>query len=769
MSIVGILLGLLIGAAVALSVVQLLARSGHRELVVPQELSLEGSRFRALVEGSSDLIALVAGDGTLLYSSPSITTVLGYPPSYNIGQEIWHLLHPDDLSDAWTALTRTVEGHDEQEGTEFRLRHADGTWRWMEARGTNRTSDPAVRGVVVVCRDITERKLFEHRLEEGAARASQILDATSDAIVVLNESGQVVLFNKAAQTTFGYGADEIRGKAFADLFAPRALGSGGPAAKLEAALRPDASGAEIHVVQMRRGNGEEFTAELTRSMGQLGKRWVNVLVVRDVSPRMAIQQALVEAEQKLRQAFESSPIATLIIGEDGQVNESNQAAKDLFDLSEDQLDSMSVHDLTERDSLPEVERAIRDLLLKKTEISRFDAFVRAGGREPIPSRWQLARLGGVIGARRGKRQLVCQIEDLRREASRTRALADAERRFESAFEAAPVGMTLVDFAERRVFVNAALKGLLGEADSGDRDDLVEALCGPTQIDRRAFASLIGAASVETFESDLGRLCDGQIAEFKFEEALVHSSGREIPAMIGVSLVRDDSGEPYYLIAQVEDMTEQKRRESDLAKAATHDALTGLANRALFVERLGQAIARSARHGSGVAVLFCDLDNLKSVNDRFGHSVGDEVLATLAFSISQAVRTEDLVARFGGDEFVVLCEDLAGESEACVVAQRIVTAVARGADVSVGHLDTAITVGIAVVGEHERPGQAIRRSDMAMYRGKRAGGNRYEIAQAHGSLADQSIDEARFGSHPGIGRNVDLGDVTRDLGTSSENP
>lgn len=771
MSITGILLGLLIGAAVALAVVQLIARSGHRELVVPEEPRLEGSRFQALVEGSSDLIALIAGDGTLLYSSPSITAILGYPPSYNIGQEIWHLLHPDDLNEAWAALTRTVEGRDrdELEGTELRLRHADGTWRWIEARGMNRINDPAVRGVVVVGRDVTGRKAFEHRLEEGAARASQILDATRDAIVVLNESGHVALFNKAAQTAFGYEADEIRGRAFAELFAPRAAGPGGPGAKLEAALKPGVSGAEIHVVQMCRSNGEEFTAELTRSMGRLGQRWVNVLVVRDVSPRMAIQEALIEAEQTLRSVFEASPTPTLICDEDGQVTESNEAARGFFGLPEDELESKNICDLVNPDSLAEIETAIHDLLKKKAELVGAEVETCGISGELTPSRWKMARLDGVIGARKRERQLVCQIEDLSQESARTEALIDAERRFETAFEAAPVGMTLVDFAERRVFVNGALRGLLGEDDSANRDDLVDAVCGPGQIDRRAFASLIGAASVEAFEVDLDRLCRGEISEFKVEESLVHSSGREIPAVIGVSLVRDDSGEPYYLIAQVEDMTEQKRRESELAKAATHDALTGLANRALFVERLGQAIARGTRHGLGVAVLFCDLDKLKAVNDRFGHAVGDEVLAVLAFTISQAVRTEDLVARFGGDEFVVLCEDLAGESEACVVAERIVNAVANGVDVSVGHLDAAITVGIAVVGGHERPGQIIRRADMAMYHGKQAGGNRYELAQAHGSLADQSIDEARFGSQPGIERNVDFEEIAKDFGAPLENP
>lgn len=771
MSITGILSGLLIGAAIALLTVQLLARTGYRELVVPEAQQLELSRFQAIVEGSSDLIVLIAGDGTLLYASPSITSILGYPPSYNIGQEVWHLLHPDDLNEAWGALTRTVGGRDSDvlKGTELRLRHADGTWRWFEVRGTNRINDPAVRGVVVVGRDITDRKLFEHRLEEGAARASQILDATRDAIIVLNESGQIVLFNKSAQTTFGYDAGEIHGTAFSDLLAPRVLGSGGSRSRVEAVLKPNASGAETHIVQMCRSNGEEFTAELTRRVGKLGQRWVNVLVVRDVSPRMAIQEALIEAEQTLRSVFESSPTPTLICGADGKVNESNEAARGVFGLSESELESMNLCDLVGRESQTEIETAICNLLKTDSETASVEVDVCGISGNLTPSRWKLARLEGVIGARKGTRQLVCQVVPLPQDSTPSEAMIDAERRFATAFEAAPVGMALVDFSERRVFVNGALRRLLGDDESGNRDDLVEALCSSGRIDRRAFASLIGAASVEAFEMDLSRLCRGEISEFKFEESLVHSSGHEIPAAIGASLVRDDSGDPYYLIVQVEDMTAQKRRESELARAATHDVLTGLANRALLVERLGQALARGERHGSGVAVLFCDLDNLKAVNDRFGHSIGDEVLAALAFTISQAVRTEDLVARFGGDEFVVLCEDLAGEQEACAIAERIVNSVARGVDVSVGHLDAAITVGIAVAGRHERPGQIIRRADTAMYHGKHAGGNRCELAKAHGFLAEQTVDEAQFGSQPDIERYVDYEEFVKDFEAPLNNP
>jgi diguanylate cyclase (GGDEF)-like protein len=173
--------------------------------------------------------------------------------------------------------------------------------------------------------------------------------------------------------------------------------------------------------------------------------------------------------------------------------------------------------------------------------------------------------------------------------------------------------------------------------------------------------------------------------------------------------------------------ERKHAELELSHRALHDPVTELPNRTLFLDHLGLALARSGRGPSSLAVLFLDLDRFKTVNDSLGHAIGDRVLVEVAQRILALVRPSDTVARFGGDEFMILCEDLSGEAEAIVVARRLNDGIA--APLIVGGHETFITasIGIAFAGEGDSsPGDLIRGADNAMYRAKERGGG-YDLA------------------------------------------
>jgi diguanylate cyclase (GGDEF)-like protein len=173
--------------------------------------------------------------------------------------------------------------------------------------------------------------------------------------------------------------------------------------------------------------------------------------------------------------------------------------------------------------------------------------------------------------------------------------------------------------------------------------------------------------------------------------------------------------------------ERKRAEAVLCHQALHDPLTGLPNRALFLDRLGVALERARRSGAPLAVLFLDFDNFKEINDSRGHAAGDRLLATLAGRLSTLLRPMDTVARFGGDEFTFLIENLSGEREVMLIADRICHAVCR--PVTMGGVELAVTVsiGIAMVDDPTvAPDTAIREADAAMYRAKERGRARFEL-------------------------------------------
>ncbi len=176
-----------------------------------------------------------------------------------------------------------------------------------------------------------------------------------------------------------------------------------------------------------------------------------------------------------------------------------------------------------------------------------------------------------------------------------------------------------------------------------------------------------------------------------------------------------------------DVTERKALEHQLAHQAFHDGLTGLPNRALFHNRVAHALAKGERTGERVAVLFLDLDNFKAINDSFGHAVGDRVLLAAADRLRICVRPGDTVARFGGDEFAILIDDLSADADTSALAARILEALRKPLELEGREVRLEASIGIAVaeLGE-SRPEEMLRNADVAMYAAKGRGKGRCEM-------------------------------------------
>jgi diguanylate cyclase (GGDEF)-like protein/PAS domain S-box-containing protein len=299
-------------------------------------------------------------------------------------------------------------------------------------------------------------------------------------------------------------------------------------------------------------------------------------------------------------------------------------------------------------------------------------------------------------------------------------LLEANERFRSAFADAPVGVALVSMDGAILRTNRAFGSLVGRGP----DDLV---------------GVNLSAITHPEDTPLGlaerRLIAAGLSEgYQLEKRFVHTDGRAVWVQMHASCVRDSGGRPLYLIGHVQDVTEQRQMRDRLAHAAIHDPLTGLPNRVLFLDRLSMALSRALRQRRQVAVAFLDLDHFKLVNDGLGHAVGDDLLRAVAERLTATVRPEDTVARFGGDEFTILCEGLSHQDEALAVSRRVLEALQRPFELEGSPVHVSASIGVAVTDGSPSAGAVLRDADTAMYLAKEAGRGRIEIFDGKGHAA-----------------------------------
>ena len=312
----------------------------------------------------------------------------------------------------------------------------------------------------------------------------------------------------------------------------------------------------------------------------------------------------------------------------------------------------------------------------------------------------------------GLRKLAAGEERLRRE---VKARKDAQRRLElmaQVFAGSREAILVTDARGRIVEVNPAFSHITGwegeEAKGKSVTRLLSDSCGrdlSREIARHMRERSLFAGEI---------ICQTRV-------------GQDFPALVSASAVLDEEGAATNYVAVFRDISEYKAKEEQIRFQAHHDALTGLPNRALLLDRLEHALSRAGRMGNRVGIFFLDVDDFKRINDSMGHPVGDELLRNVATRLSLAMRASDTVARLGGDEFVVMCEDLRDEGDAVAMCERIgrlfrQSFAAGGVE---HHLTTSI--GVTVYPEDgEDPHLLIRNADLAMYRAKESGKGRWHL-------------------------------------------
>jgi diguanylate cyclase (GGDEF)-like protein/PAS domain S-box-containing protein len=288
-------------------------------------------------------------------------------------------------------------------------------------------------------------------------------------------------------------------------------------------------------------------------------------------------------------------------------------------------------------------------------------------------------------------------------------VADSERLFRAMFDRSPIAIALLTEDQHITRVNTAFEKLLG----------------------RSAAELIGRVAAELTPPDpvpARRAADGAASSGgQYEIHFARPDGSEVWGRVSsTTLAVESEAEPCVLLTQIEDITILRTIQARFAYAATHDRLTGLANRALVLDRLSTALAESERGPDRVAAFYCDLDHFKEINDTLGHAAGDQLLAEVARRLEVTARERDTVGRLGGDEFVVIAYPVPSAAEAACIAARLMEAVQLPLELEGRKVRPTASIGAALSAPGAIADQLLADADRAMYAAKAAGGDRWRL-------------------------------------------
>jgi diguanylate cyclase (GGDEF)-like protein/PAS domain S-box-containing protein len=293
-------------------------------------------------------------------------------------------------------------------------------------------------------------------------------------------------------------------------------------------------------------------------------------------------------------------------------------------------------------------------------------------------------------------------------------LALSEERYALAVRAANDGIWDWDLTRDRIYFSPRWQAILGRPE------------GPGDDDPRTWFELVHAGDVLRLQAAIEAHLEGRTPHLQSEHRMRHADGSWRWVLTRGLAIRGVDGQPTRMAGSLSDITERRMAQQRLQHDALHDTLTGLPNRALFVDRLGQTLQRSMRDPTGCAVLFLDIDRFKLVNDSLSHGVGDSLLIALAGRMSAALRPGDSVARMGGDEFTVLLEEVVEPEDAVVVADRILASLQHPFEIDGNQLFVTASVGIAISEPGLEPADLLRNADIAMYDAKRRGRSRSAV-------------------------------------------
>lgn len=589
-------------------------------------------------------------------------------------------------------------------------------WRWLEHAGWVIFEDiflilSCLRGQ----KEMLQIAENTAKLDASEARYRVVTDSASDAIITIDEAGTILFVNQSAERIFGYKADELMGEKLDKLMSRKRLRSYQTKLKRYVKMEKRLLASQAIEVSALHKDGHDFLIEISLGEYNFDGERVFTVVVRDITERKRTEENLRKSEE-YRNLFKLANDAIIIFEPENKIvlNVNDYACK-MYGYSREQFIGRSLTDI-----FNDGRSSGRQLAVEIEE--SFENIHYQEDGTPINILTSLS----VIEFE-GKPAILSINRDITSRVKTNTALRESEYKLRTLIENMSEGLVNCDQHDRIIFTNKRFCEMLGYRE--------EELIG-----QDASALLLDDEGRKIVEKANQRRREG-VSE-NYEVQLRTSLGEMIWSLVGAVPTLDAESNVIGSMSVHTDITERKRAEEQLRHNALHDALTGLPNRALFLEHLRRAMRRSPRNKKMFAVLFLDFDGFKLINDSLGHLEGDNLLKMIARRLELLLRGDDVVARLGGDEFTILLDQLTDSEDALFVVERIQELFHEPFVLDGREVFITVSIGVALrSAKYKTPEEMLRDADIAMYRAKSAGKGRHETFDQ--AMREQVSDRLRF--------------------------
>jgi diguanylate cyclase (GGDEF)-like protein/PAS domain S-box-containing protein len=561
--------------------------------------------------------------------------------------------------------------------------------------------------VLTAVLDVTDYRSALDALHRRDVSYRTLFNTGGDAILVypIGEDGRIggpfIEANDTACTLLGYARDELLEISPSSLMAADKLREINEALLSEQALLSDTA--------LRTKDGGSLPVRIHARLQVLDGKHTVLAVCHDQRGDPDQTSALLDVERRYASIFQNAVEGIYQTTPDGRIIRANKALARILGYASPEELVASNTNVAERTYLHPEQRAELLQLIEKDGSYADQEFQVA--RRDGTTIWVSDNSRAVRGKSGKIEYYEGTLQDITPRKLAEDALAQSEEKYRTLVDMSQDGVFLSS-SGGLVYVNSAFAAMLGYT--------------PDEMTGLSFSSLLAPEdrhSSNAFEEEYVLHASHELHELRF----MHKDEKSrIVAAVTVAHV-PFRGTPA-VTGTVRDVTAQKRSEQELLKGAYHDPLTDLPNRSFFMEKLTQTLEHVGKRSSDrFAVLFLDLDRFKLINDSLGHSFGDRVLVSIARRLRTCLRPADLIARYGGDEFTILVENITGLDDATAVADRVHEELARAITVDGHEVFTNASIGIVINAPHyKHPDEILRDADTAMYRAKAAGKAGYVV-------------------------------------------